>query len=53
MSKANINILFSKGIINRDTYEYLYNSERMVRQIYVGKLLQNNKQNVKELQIAS
>lgn len=50
MSKANINILFSKGIIDRDTYEYLYNSERMVRQIYVGKLLQNNSHNVKELQ---
>ena len=38
ISKANINILFTKGIIDEKTYNYLYESPRMVRQVYVGKL---------------
>lgn len=38
ISKANINILFEKGIIDREIYKYLYNAERMVRQKYVGML---------------
>ena len=36
--KANINVLYSKGIINRDIYEFLEKSERMVRQTYIGNL---------------
>ena len=38
ISKANINVLYSKGVIDKKTYDYLYNAERMVRQVYVGKL---------------
>ena len=38
IQKANINILYSKGVIDKSTYEFLYNSERMMRQVYVGKL---------------
>jgi len=38
ISKCNINVLFTKGIIDKNTYNYLYNAERMVRQVYVGKL---------------
>lgn len=38
ISKANINILYTKGAIDKATYDFLYNSERMVRQVYVGKL---------------
>ena len=38
ISKANINVLFTKGVIDNATYEKLLNSERMVRQVYVGKL---------------
>ena len=38
IQKANINVLYSKKIIDRSTYEFLLNSERMVRQVYVGKL---------------
>lgn len=38
ISKANINVLYSKGLIDKDTYDYLYNAERMVRQVYIGKL---------------
>ena len=39
--KANINILYSKGMIDKQTYEFLEKSERMVRQVYVGKLQKN------------
>lgn len=38
LSKANINVLKWKGLLSDATYEYLYNAERMVRQVYVGKL---------------
>lgn len=38
ISKANINILYSKGVINKETYDFLYSAERMQRQVYVGKL---------------
>lgn len=38
ISKCNINILFLKGIINKDIYDSLYNSPRMVRQKYIGNL---------------
>ena len=38
IQKANINVLYTKGIIDKSTYDFLYNSERMVRQVYVGKL---------------
>ena len=38
ISKANINVLYSKKVITKDVYDYLYNSERMVRQKYVGML---------------
>lgn len=38
ISKANINILYTKGVIDKSIYDFLYNSERMTRQVYVGKL---------------
>ena len=38
ISKANINVLRMKNMIDQETYDYLYNAERMVRQVYVGKL---------------
>ena len=38
ISKCNINVLYTKGIIDENTYDFLYNSKRMVRQTYVGKL---------------
>ena len=43
LSKANINVLRTKNIIDQKTYEYLYNSERMVRQVYVGKLCKDKR----------
>jgi hypothetical protein len=36
--KANISVLFDAGVISKDQYEYLYNADRMVRQVFVGKL---------------
>lgn len=38
IAKANINVLRTKNIIDQATYDYLFNSERMVRQVFVGKL---------------
>ena len=37
--KANISVLYSKGIINKEWYDKLYGAERMRRQVFVGKLL--------------
>ena len=41
IQKANINVLYSKKVISKDIYDFLKNSERMVRQVYVGKLQKN------------
>jgi len=49
ISKANINILYSKGCIDKEIYDYLYNAERMVRQVFIGKLLKNNPEIIKQL----
>lgn len=50
ISKCNINVLYTKGVINKNTYDYLYNAERMVRQTYVGKLQRDDNSIVKILQ---
>jgi hypothetical protein len=49
ISKCNINVLYTKGIIDKSTYDYLYNSERMVRQTYVGKLQKDDPKVVRAL----
>lgn len=38
ISKANINILFKYNVIDKDTYDTLYNMDRMTRQITVGNM---------------
>lgn len=50
LSKANINILYSKGVLDKDTYDWLYNAKRMVRQKYIGKLQQQNGEVIRILQ---
>ena len=50
ISKANINILYSRGVIDEKTYKWLYESERMTRQTYIGKLERDDKSIIKELQ---
>ena len=42
ISKANINILLYKGVIDIDKYNFLYNADRMTRQVYIGKMIRNN-----------
>lgn len=42
ISKANINILFAKGVIDQELYMRLYNADRMHRQVYIGKMIKNN-----------
>lgn len=49
ISKCNINVLYTKGAIDKATYDYLYNSERMVRQTFVGKLQRDNQSIVRIL----
>lgn len=38
IQKSNINVLFTKGVIDQNTYNKLYNAPRMVRQCYIGNL---------------
>lgn len=45
MSKANISVLAEKGVITRNSYLQLYNSDKMYRQIYIGKMIKMNPQN--------
>ncbi len=42
ISKANINILLWKGLISIEQYNFLYNSDRMTRQVTIGMLRRNN-----------
>ena len=42
ISKANINILLFYGVIDEKTYDMLYNADKKYREIYVGKMEQNN-----------
>lgn len=39
IQKANINVLYSLGLINKEYYDRLYNMERMDRQVEIGYLL--------------
>lgn len=43
ISKANISVLYSKGIINEELYTKLYYADRMTRQVYIGMMIKNNK----------
>ena len=49
ISKCNINVLYTKGAIDKATYDYLYNAERMERQTFVGKLQRDSQQIVRVL----
>lgn len=49
MSKANISVLRSANMINDATYQYLYYSDRMVRQTAVGNMIRDNKEVAKVL----
>lgn len=42
--KANISVLYSEGVINKDYYDYLYSADRMTRQVEVGYMIKDNKE---------
>lgn len=42
ISKANINILYKKGVISKQQYEFLYNAPNQVRKVHVGLFLRDN-----------
>lgn len=50
LSKANINALLSRGIIDQNTYNYLYNSDKKYREVYVGKMIKEDDRIYKEIQ---
>lgn len=41
ISKANISVLRQAGVISQDEYDYLYNADKLEREVYVGKLQGN------------
>ena len=43
MSKANINILFHSGVIDKKDYDYYYSLDRMTRQRIIGLMIRDNK----------
>lgn len=48
ISKANINILYTKKLITKELYDHLYNSSREYRQVTVGRMIKKNK-NLKDI----
>lgn len=38
IQKANISVLYTKGVISKEVYDKLWNAERMTRQVFIGKL---------------
>lgn len=42
ISKANINVLLAKGVINRELYNNLYEADRMTRQVFIGKMIRDD-----------
>lgn len=43
ISKANINILYSKGVITKELYDYLYTAPRKIRQERIGLIQRDDK----------
>ena len=50
MRKANISALLSRGIINMDTYNYLFNADKKYREVYIGNMIKQDKNIYKEIQ---
>lgn len=44
ISKANLNVLYYKGIVTPEQYSHLYNASRGEREVYFGNLQRNNKE---------
>lgn len=50
ISKANINALYSRGIIDKSTYDNLYNSDKAIREKSVGLMIRRDQNIYKEIQ---
>ena len=48
--KANISALRSRDVIDQDTYDMLFNADKQFREIYVGKMIQRDKDIYKQIQ---
>lgn len=48
--KANISVLYEAGVLSADKYNELYEADRMVRQVYIGKLQKSDDKITKALQ---
>lgn len=50
ISKANINVLFERGVIDKSTYDNLYNSDKFIREKTIGLMIRKDNQIYKEIQ---
>ena len=42
ISKANINVLYQRGVIDKATYDNLYNSDKSIREKSVGLMIRRD-----------
>ena len=50
ISKANINALYSRGVIDKPTYDNLYNSDKAIREKQVGLMIRRDQNIYREIQ---
>lgn len=50
LSKANINALLSRGVINKNLYTKLYNADKQYREVYIGNMIKRDERVYKEIQ---
>lgn len=50
LSKANINALYSRGIIDKSMYDNLYSADKFIREKTIGLMIQKNQNIYKEIQ---
>lgn len=50
LRKANISALLTRGVIDKDKYNFLYNCEKEYREYYIGMMIKSNPDVYKEIQ---
>lgn len=48
IAKANISVLYNRGLISSSLYSYLYNQDNMIRKVMIGKMEKDNPNLIKE-----
>ena len=43
IAKANIHILYEAGVLNKEQFDYLYNTDRMTRQVTIGNMIKRDR----------